>query len=463
VLERAGDVGGTWRENIYPGCQCDVPSNLYSYSFDPRADWNRTFSPQPDIWEYLRGCVKRHGLEAHLRLNTPVTALTWDEDRDRWQLDTPDGGLTADFVIAATGALSSPALPKLDGLEAFTGKAFHSARWDPSCELDGARVAVVGTGASAIQIIPEVQRRARELHVYQRTAAWILPHPDRAVSGLERALYRTLPAVQRWVRTAIYWGRELFVVGLRHPSLLGPLEHVANRHRERQVADPAMRAALQPRYRLGCKRVLLSNAYYPALGAANVTLVNSGAQAVTATGIVDGDGVERAVDVIVFATGFAVTDSPGTRRIRGRGGRTLAATWNGSPHAYNGTTIAGFPNFAMLLGPHTGLGHSSVLVMIEAQINYVVALLALAEREGIATLEPRAEAQAAFVASVRARARGTVWQTGGCESWYLDAAGNTVLWPDFSWQFVRRLRRVELSDYVARPAQGDAAGYSSPA
>jgi cation diffusion facilitator CzcD-associated flavoprotein CzcO len=462
VLERAAEIGGTWRDNVYPGCQCDVPANLYSYSFAPKTNWSRTFAPQQEIWDYIRDCVRRFDLAAQLRLNCPVTLLEWDDQNTRWLLKTPHGVLRAGFVIAATGALSSPAFPDLEGAGSFGGKAFHSARWDPNYDFAGARVAVIGTGASAVQIVPQLARRAGELHVYQRTAPWILPHPDRSVGALRHGAYRAAPLLQRAARAGSYWSRELIVLGFRHPRLLAPLERFADRHRERQVADPQLRAALRPRYRIGCKRILFSNDYYPAVGRDNVTLIASGAKALTAGGVVGGDGIERPADVIVFATGFTVTGASGARRIRGRDGRTLADAWQGSPHAYNGTLFAGFPNFAMLLGPHTGLGHTSVLVMIEAQIDYVLELLRTAERERLASLEPRAGAQAEFVAHVRRRTRGTVWVNGGCASWYLDGTGNTVLWPDFSWRFVRRLRRVQLADYSATPVRGRGAGYSSP-
>jgi cation diffusion facilitator CzcD-associated flavoprotein CzcO len=368
-------------------------------------------------------------------------------------VQTTTGPLTAQVVVAAMGGLSSPKMPKLDGMGSFGGVAFHSARWRDDCDLRDARVAVVGTGASAIQIVPELARVARAVDVYQRTPPWIMPHPDRARRRVERTVYRRAPVVQRALRGASYWGRELVVVGFRHPRLLGALERIARRHLRRQVSDGELRAALTPAYRLGCKRVLLSNDYYPALAQPHVTLIRQPVAALTPTGVLAGDGSERPADVVVFATGFEVTNAPGLRRIRGRDGRTLAAQWNGRPEAYNGTMVTGFPNFLMLLGPHTGLGHSSVLVMIEAQIAYLLDFLATLERRDIGSLEVRPEAQTAFVEWVRRRARGTVWEQGGCASWYLDADGHTVLWPDFTWRFRRRLRRFDLGSYEARPSR----------
>ena len=451
VLERAGDVGGTWRANTYPGCQCDVPSHLYSYSFAPNPDWTRTFSHQPEIWEYLRACVERYGLRPHLRLGVEVAECRWQDDAAHWLCETTGGTLSASVVIGAMGALSEPTLPALAGIDRFAGPLFHSAAWRHDIELRGARVALIGTGASAIQIVPEIQPLAAELTVYQRTPPWILPHPDRPIRDRERALYRAAPLAQRAMRSAIAWARDALVLGFRHPRLGAPGERLARRHLERQVTDPRMREALRPEYRLGCKRILISNRYYPALAQANVTLVPHGVTEIRPHSILAADGVERPADVIVAATGFAVTDSPASRRIRGRDGRTLAKHWNGRPQAYKGTAIAGFPNLFMLLGPHTGLGHTSVLLMIESQINYILGALRAMDEQRIGALEPRAAAQTAFVAGVRARARGTVWESGGCASWYLDAGGHSVLWPDSARRFRRALRRFDLTSYLARP------------
>ena len=429
-----------------------MPSNLYCYSFAPNPDWTRTHSRGPEIWDYLRNCVKRQRLEPFVHLNTAVTGLQWDEDRARWRVQTTAGTLTAQVVVAAMGGLSSPKVPRLEGARSYAGLAFHSARWPAELSLGGKRVAVLGTGASAIQIVPELARSAAAVDVYQRTPPWILPHPGRPTRRLERLAYRRLPSVQRAARAADYWGRELLVVGFRHPRLLGGVERLARRHLERQIADVRLRAALTPSYRLGCKRVLISNDYYPALCEPHVTLVDQAAVAFTPDGLRAADGSERAADIVVFATGFEVTDARGLSRVQGRDGRTLAEQWNGRPAAYNGTTVSGFPNFLMLLGPHTGLGHSSVLVMIEAQVDYLVRYLRTMADRDLATLDVRADAQAQFIAWLRRRSRGTVWESGGCDSWYLDADRHSVLWPDFSWRFRRRLRRLDLAAYDARPS-----------
>ena len=455
VLERAGEVGGTWRSNTYPGCQCDVPSHLYSYSFAPNPDWSRTFSHQAEIRDYLRACVERFDLGNHLRLGVEVVDCSWQDADGHWLLETSAGALSATVVVAAMGALSEPSLPAVAGSESFEGPLFHSADWRHDVDLRGARVALLGTGASAIQIAPEIALVAGELVVYQRSPPWILPHPDRPIAAGERALFRAVPLVQRALRHAIAWVRETFVLGFRHPALGRPGEALARRHLERQVADPLLREWLVPGYRFGCKRILMSNRYYPALQRPNVTLVPHAVAEIRPHSVVAADGVERPADVIVAATGFRI--GAAFAQIRGRDGRTLAAHWRGEPQAHKGTTIAGFPNLFMMLGPHTGLGHTSVLLMIEAQIGYLVAALRAMDEGAIAVLEPRPEAQAAFVAAVRRRARGTVWESGGCASWYLDAGGHSILWPDSAWRFRRSLRRFDRASYLARPYSSNSA------
>jgi cation diffusion facilitator CzcD-associated flavoprotein CzcO len=451
VLERADDVGGTWRANTYPGCQCDVPSHLYSFSFAPNPNWTRTFSRQGEIWDYLRACVERWDLSRYLRLGVEVRDCSWQDAPAHWRLETSAGPLSANVVVAAMGALSEPSLPALPGIGSFEGPLFHSAAWRHDVDLRGARIAVLGTGASAIQIVPELAQVAGELVVYQRTPPWVLPHPDRPIRPGERALYRAAPFAQRAVRESIAWSRDTLVLGFRHPLLGRPGEALARRHLERQVRDPRLREQLRPTYRLGCKRILVSNRYYPALQRPGVTLVPHAVSELRARSIVAADGVERAADVVVAATGFRVGDPPAAHHIRGRDGRTLAAHWNGSPEAYKGTTIAGFPNLFMMLGPHTGLGHTSVLLMIESQIGYLLGALAAMDEGRIAVLEPRAGAQAAFVSRVRRRARGTVWESGGCASWYLDAGGHSILWPDSARRFRAALRRFDVTSYLARP------------
>jgi cation diffusion facilitator CzcD-associated flavoprotein CzcO len=342
-----------------------------------------------------------------------------------------------------------PALPGLDGFE---GAAFHSARWDHNLDLTGRQVAVVGTGASAAQFVPEIQPLVGRLRVFQRTAPWVLPRRDRALTGAERWLYRSLPATQRLARSSIYWAREGLTAGFLHPRAMRLPQRLARRHLRRAVADPGLRARLTPDYTLGCKRVLLSNDYLPALTRPNVELVTAGIREVHPRGILTDDGVEHPADTIIFGTGFHVTDAPVGELVRGRDGRTLAEVWAGSPRAYLGVGVAGFPNLFLLLGPNTGLGSTSVVLMIEAQVEYLLRALKFMRTAGVATVEPRPEAQQGFVAELDGRMRTTVWAAGGCASWYLDRTGRiAAIWPGFTWAYRRRARRFDPDRHLTAP------------
>lgn len=463
VLERAGEVGGTWRDNTYPGCQCDVPSRLYSLSFAPNPDWSRSFSRQGEIQAYLRRLVREHGLEAHLRLGCEVTGSSWDEAEGRWRVETASGPLHARVLVGAMGGLSEPAIPALEGLETFEGKIFHSARWDHDHDLSGERVAVVGTGASAIQFVPRIRRHAGCVHVFQRTPPWILPSTDRPIPRPERWLYRRLPALAALARAGIFWTREAVVLGMRNPEAMRALETLARAHMRLQVRDRGLRARLLPDYRLGCKRILLSNHFYPALQSRNVELVTDAVSAVRPRSVVTRDGRQREVDTIVFGTGFHVNDAPSARQVRGRDGQLLDDVWRGSPQAYRGTTVAGFPNLFLLVGPNTGTGSTSQVFMIEAQVAYVLDALRTIERERLGTVEVRPDAMESYNRRVQERMEGTVWTAGGCRSWYLDAQGrNTTLWPDASFRFRLALRRFDLDAYATTPAREPARAGAAP-
>jgi cation diffusion facilitator CzcD-associated flavoprotein CzcO len=452
ILERASDLGGTWRDNSYPGCACDVPSHLYSFSFEPKPDWSRTFSTQPEIWEYLRHCSRKYGIEPHIRYDHPVTAAEWDNDSDVWCIETPRGSLSADFLVVGVGPLSDPKLPDVPGIDTFEGTMFHSARWDHDHDLAGERVAVVGTGASSIQIVPKIQPLVRKLHVLQRSAPWVVPQRDRRFSEVEQRVYRLFPPLQLAMRAAIYWLRELFVLGFMHPREGGMSEKLARKHLERQVSDPELRRKLTPSYRMGCKRILISDDYYPSLEQPNVELVTDGMREIRPRSIVTADGTEREVDTIIFGTGFHVTDMPVAEWVRGRDGRTMAELWQGSPRAYLGTTVAGFPNLFFLVGPNTGLGHNSIVFMIESQLNLLAECLEHMERSGAHVLEVRQEVQEAFNERIQGQLQGTVWNTGGCASWYLDRNGrNTTIWPGFTWPYRRQTRHFDPTDYTLRP------------
>jgi cation diffusion facilitator CzcD-associated flavoprotein CzcO len=457
VLERGDDVGGTWRDNTYPGCACDVPSHMYSFSFAPNPDWSQAFSPQPEIQAYLQRVARERGVLAHVHLRTELLGARWDDDRQVWELATSRGDVTCEVLVLGTGGLSDPSVPSLPGLERFEGTTFHSAAWNHDHDLTGERVAVVGTGASAIQFVPHVQERAARLVLFQRTAPWVMPRRDRRITRAERALYRRVPAAQKLNRAGIYVGRESWILGFaKHPGIMSVAERIARRHVARQVADPELRAMLTPTYRLGCKRVLLSNDYYPALTRPNVEVVTDRVVEVRPHAVVaqapDGTRTEHPVDTIVFGTGFKVSDPPVAHRVVGRDGRTLAETWGErGMAALHGTTVAGFPNLFFLVGPNTGLGHNSIVYMIESQVGYVMDALTQLETRGASSIEARQSAQDGDNERLQRDLAGTVWNAGGCSSWYLDAHGrNTTLWPTFTWSYRRRVRRVDLSEYVLR-------------
>ncbi|WP_348650337.1 NAD(P)-binding domain-containing protein [Verrucosispora sp. WMMA2044] len=449
VLERADDVGGTWRDNVYPGAASDVPSNLYSYSFAPDPDWTSTFPSQPEIQRYLRRCANDFGLEAKLRFRHELMSAEWQDEANRWCIDTSQGKITADVLIVATGPLSRPATPRIPGLDEFAGTTFHTATWDPTFDLSGKRVAVIGTGASAVQFIPEIQPAVSQLYVFQRTPPWVIPRWNRKKTGLEKKLYRKFPQTQRIARTAVYLWRESFILGLRFDQhMLRPAEWLGRRHLHRQVSDPELRAALTPDHRFGCKRVVLSSTFYPAVTRANTELVRSAIQQLRRNSIVTVDGTERVVDTIIFGTGFEPANMPIARRLRGRDGRLLADAWRQGAQAYLGTAITGYPNLFMLLGPNTVSGQNSSLLTMEAQVDYAINAVRFMEQVGVAVVEVRPEAQASFVSEVQSKMTGTVWASG-CRSWYLDDNGrNTTLWPSMTRSFRQRTRRFDHENYV---------------
>ena len=473
ILERAASVGGTWRDNTYPGCACDIPSHLYSFSFAPNPDWAHSFSRQPEIWRYLEDVTDRYGLRGHLRLGAEVAQARWDAalaalaaagrphrpgsrhplgprpgpDPDTGPADYSD--LTADVLISAAGPLSEPRLPDIPGLAAFPGQVFHSARWDHGARLDGRRVAVVGTGASAIQIVPEIQPQVARLVLFQRTPAWVLPRRDRVITRPEKWVYRRVPPAQQLARLGNYLAREpAFGAFVAKPGVLKAAQRIAERHLARSVTDPALRAKLTPRYVMGCKRILLSSDFYPALVRPNVEVVGAGLARVDGSTVIAGDGTARDVDVIILATGFRAVEAPIAGRITGPGGVTLAQTWGGDMRALRGTTVPGFPNLCLVIGPNTGLGHSSMIHIIESQLRYILDYLAALERTGAAALDARRGAQDRWCADIERRMASSVWATGGCVSWYLNAAGrNPTLWPGSTLRFRRATCQVDLAEY----------------
>ena len=449
VLERDDEVGGTWWANTYPGCGCDVPSHLYSYSFEPNPGWTRTYSRQPEIRDYLIRCADKYGVRPHVRLNTAATFAGWDEDERRWVIETDRGTFRARVLVAGAGPLAEPKLPDIPGLESFEGKTMHSARWDHGYDLTGKRVASIGTGASAIQYVPAIQPQVEQLYAFQRTAPWIFPHTDRPTTRFERRLYRAFPFLQRLVRGAIYAGRETNVIGfVKNPKRMRVAEFLAKRHMRKQIADPHLLEKVTPGYTIGCKRILPSNRWYAALQQPNVELVTDGVAEVRPRSVVTEDGRELEVDTLIFGTGFHVTDMPIGKYVRGRDGHTLDELWQGSPRAYLGTAIPGFPNLFLLLGPNTGLGHNSMVYMIESQLEHVVSALRTMKERGAETVEVRPEVADRFNEELEERHKGTVWTTG-YSSWYLDDTGrNATLWPDWTWRFRQRTTRFDPAEYA---------------
>jgi cyclohexanone monooxygenase len=453
VLDRAGEVGGTWRDNTYPGCACDVPSALYSFSFAPKHDWSRRFAPQPEIRAYARAVAEREGVVEHLRLGTDMLGADWDGAAQRWRLRTSAGELEARVLLAATGPWHEPVLPDVPGLDRFEGVGFHSSRWDHAHDLRGRRVAVIGNGASAVQFVPEIQPEVERLVVFQRTPHWVLPKPDRPLSATELALFGRFPASQRLLRGGIYYAAELLGRAMLRPGAMRRLQRIGERHLRRSVADPRLRRVLTPSYTLGCKRILFSNDYYRALDRPNVEVVPAAVTEVRARSVVDAAGDEREVDTIVFGTGFRLLDMPVAGLLRGSDGRTMADVWQGSPRGYLGTTVAGFPNAFLLLGPNLGNGHSSATVLMEYQMRYVIDAIRALDRPGVASLEVRADVQDAFNARVDAALAGSVWNAGGCGSYYLDRNGrNSFMYPWSTLRLRRALSGFELDDHQAHPA-----------
>jgi cation diffusion facilitator CzcD-associated flavoprotein CzcO len=452
ILEKDSDIGGTWWENRYPGCACDIPSHLYSFSFEPSTEWTRMYPGQQEIHAYLKQCVARHDLAPHIRLNTCFREAAWDQSAGLWHVTTGDGSrIQTRVLISGMGALHVPRYPELPGLERFSGPAFHSATWDDAVDLDGRNVAVVGTGASAIQFVPQIAPRVGKLHLFQRTPPWIVPRLDFAFSEKQRQRFRRLPLARWLLRQYIFWRQEVRVLAfLGNERFRKKMEAIAHRHLARHIKDPQLRATLTPNYQLGCKRVLVSDDFYPTLNRPNVELITSSIQEVRERSIVTEDGAERPVDVLIYGTGFRATEPLIGCRIFGRGGLEIHDAWRKRMSAYLGITVGGFPNFFVLLGPNTGLGHNSVVLMIESQVRYVMSCLKLMQRRKQRVMEVRPEIQQSFVEETHRRLQKTVWLSGGCHSWYQDQKTGevTTLWPGSVIAYMRRTRSVSPADYT---------------
>jgi cation diffusion facilitator CzcD-associated flavoprotein CzcO len=460
IFEKAATLGGTWRDNTYPGCSCDVPSHLYSFSFDPNPDWSRTYASQPEILAYLESVAARHRITSRISFRTEIVECIWDEDASRWHLRAADGRrYTARVVVAAVGALQTPVEPPLPGVEQFAGARFHSARWRHDVDLHGKDVAVIGTGASGVQFIPEIAPLVRRLTVYQRTPSWVLPRNDRRVSRLRRLLYARVPGLLQLRRAWQFCKAEAVAIGLVHwPRLMGRGQKRSVRYRKRVISDWLLYSRLHPHYTLGCKRVLLSDDFYATMKLPHVELVTVPIQEVRARSILAADGGDRACDVLISATGFRPFDASTCVTVIGRGGRSLADDWRQGPEAYRGVAVAGYPNYFLLVGPNSGLGHTSIVFIIEAQVRYVLQCLAWLEQGRLREVEVRPDVQQAYNVTLQARFAGTVWrQTPGkpwqrpCRSWYAPGGKNIALWPGLAIRYWWAMRRAEIVDYTPVP------------
>ncbi|KAB0570348.1 flavin-containing monooxygenase [Pseudomonas sp. R11F] len=455
IAEQAETLGGTWRDNHYPGCACDVQSHVYSFSFAPNPDWTRQFAPQPEIRAYLEHCARRYELASFLRFGMGLQRAVFDEQQQRWQLSFSNGRhINARVLISGMGGLSRPALPDIPGLDSFKGKRFHSQQWDHAYSLRGKRVAVIGTGASAIQFVPQIAPLVAHLQLFQRTPPWIMPKPDRNISRFERWAFKHLPFTQRLVRGAYYWALEGRVLGFaRHPRLMKMVQKIALRHLHKQVTRPSLRKTLTPDYTIGCKRVLISNDYYPALSRSNVEVITDSVLRIEADGVITRDGIKHPADCLIFGTGFQATDPLPRDCIIGRDGIDLMDTWREGAHAYKGTTVPGYPNLFLIVGPNTGLGHNSMILMIEAQVSYILDALKQMRRHHIATVDIKPAVEDAYNRRLQDKLKRTIWNTGGCRSWYLDprTGKNTTLWPGSTWRFKQVTRQFALKDYVTHP------------
>lgn len=449
LLEKASDVGGCWRDNSYPGAACDVPSHLYSFSFEPKFDWSRKFAPQREIYAYIRHCAEKYHILPKVQFNTEVTAARFDEQQGVWFITTNTGKtISARVLISACGQLNRPAYPRLKGIESFKGEVFHSATWNHNYNLNNKTVAVVGTGASAIQFVPEIGKQVKKLSLFQRSAPYVIPKPDRSYSSWEHALYEKLPTLQTLSRAAMYTHHESRALAMTvFKSALKPFEWQFQRHLHKAIKDPVLRAKLTPDYPLGCKRILISNEYYETLARPNVDVVTDNIAEVTATGIRTKDGQEHPVDAIIYGTGFQATDFLAPMKITGRDGVDLNQVWRDGAEAYLGMTVSGFPNLFLLYGPNTNLGHNSIVYMLESQFSYILDAVKTLQQRDLRFVDVRSQVQGVYNRWVQKQIKNTIWDAG-CTSWYKTASGkNTNNWPGFTLAYRYKTRHFDSQDY----------------
>jgi cation diffusion facilitator CzcD-associated flavoprotein CzcO len=450
ILERGEAVGGVWHHNTYPGAACDVPSSLYSYSFAPNPRWARRFAVQPDIQRYVEDTARRFGVLDGVRFGIDAKRADWDADKLVWDVDTNVGSVQGDLLIAACGQLTRPEIPDLPGVKDFAGPVFHSSRWPADLDLRGLRVGVVGTGASAIQLVPAIAGTARTITVFQRTPPWILPKFDRAYRQAAHTAFARLPVLQGAGRMAWWTFMEAAIAGfIGHDRVLAPLAAAARAHLGRQVPDAALRERLLPDYRIGCKRILLSSDWYPTLMRDDVELVTEPIKRIVSHAVELADGATRDLDVLVFGTGFQAREFVAPMRVTGRDGQTLAQAWDGLPTAWHGLSVPNFPNFFLMYGPNTYGGSGSAIYMLESQALHIEAAARALDNAGAQTVELRTDAFATFERELRERQQKTIWATGGCSSWYLDERGrDPTNWPGYTYDYRRRIRKIDTATYA---------------
>ncbi len=449
ILEQSNDVGGTWRDNTYPGAACDVPSHVYSFSFEPNPHWTSKFSPQKEILRYLQHCAEKYGLRPFIRFGSRVQEARYDSESGLWTLSIEgrEPLICRQFVLAS-GGLSRPSYPKIPGIDTFKGALFHSARWNHSFPLDKSRVGVIGTGASSIQIVPAIAPQVGKLSLFQRTPAWIMPKPERRYTNFEKILFERFALARYLARKILYWQFELKAIGLLKPILMRIPEKDAKAFIDREIESPELRAKLTPSYTMGCKRVLLSNEFYKALNRENVEVVGEGIERITERGIVTRDGREHILDAIICATGFQVTEHSAPFPIHGSEGRELSKQWSEGAEGYLGVSITGFPNLFTIVGPNSGLGHNSIVFMIEAQVNYILKAIQFTKQKNVKSIEVKPEVQDRYNKDLSKRFTNTVWSVGKCDSWYKTASGkNTTIFPGFSFELRMKTRRFHAFAY----------------
>lgn len=448
VLEKANEIGGVWRENTYPGCACDVPSALYSYSFAPNPNWSRMFAEQVEIKTYLQETAERFGVMPYVMLNHEMLDSSWDDQQKHWVVKTSAGVFFARFIVMACGPMHEPIYPDIKGLKTFKGMTFHSARWRHDYDLQGKRVAVIGTGASAIQFVPKIQPQVAKLTLIQRTPQWVLPKLDQALPKVAQAIFKYVPITQQTLRGTIYGVFETLNCSMQHPQLMKKIQRLAVYNINRAVKSDELRSKLTPDFIIGCKRVLQSNDWYPALVQPNVDIVHSGVREVKGNKIIASDGTSHEVDAIILATGFEISAPKVLNRVRGRSGQTVSELWQGSPEGYMGTMTADCPNAFLMFGPNLAVS-SSAFIIIEAQLNYILDALKQVRLHKIKTIDVDLENQVQFNRKVQDALQDSVWNTGGCQSYFIDANGrNSTLWPWSTFEMRHQLSRFDLSQYI---------------